>query len=451
MNRKKATSLIALLLVLLMVVSLVASVIPATAHAVSWDDINEMQSQKNQLNNRVQECQERVSQLKDQQANVLEQKAAWDEQNRLANEQLDLVAEEIAVYDQLIEDKAKELEKAKNREAEQLRRYRARVRAMEESGGYNILALIINSGSFGEFLTAMDDMGEIMESDKALEKQYVAAREETEDIKAEYEAERAEYEGKQDELREEQAELEKLIEDAYAELDSLEEEIDKAIKEYEAAEAAEEAAAATIYSLIQQMYEENRQNAANNQGGGSNAGNSGGESSGGESSGGESSGGGSSGGSNTGGGNGTLGGGIATGTGSFAWPVPCSTRVTSRYGLRIDPFTGKEAGHAGIDIDGFGHAGDIVVASDGGKVAVASSDAGYGNYIIIDHGDRQTVYAHLSGFAVSYGDWVEQGQTIGYLGETGRATGVHLHFEIYVNGGRVDPASYFTGLSYWNC
>ena len=179
MNRKKATSLIAIILVLLMVISLVASIIPATAYAVSQRDLEQIQQEKAQLSSRVQECQSRIDKLKEEQSNVLEQKLALDEQNRCANEQLALVAEEISIYNGMIEEKTKELEDAKEREETQLKRYRARVRAMEENGGYNILALIVNSGSFGEFLTAMDDMGEIMESDKTLERQYVAAREET--------------------------------------------------------------------------------------------------------------------------------------------------------------------------------------------------------------------------------------------------------------------------------
>ena len=57
----------------------------------------------------------------------------------------------------------------------------------------------------------------------------------------------------------------------------------------------------------------------------------------------------------------------------------------------------------------------------------------------------------MSGLAVSYGDKVEQGQTIGYLGSTGRSTGTHCHFEVIINGANVDPAAYFSGLSYWNC
>ena len=140
-----------------------------------------------------------------------------------------------------------------------------------------------------------------------------------------------------------------------------------------------------------------------------------------------------------------------SGESGLMWPVPCSTRVTSRFGYRSDPFTGANKYHSGIDIDGFGNDGGAIVASASGTVVTSSYDAGYGNYVIIDHGGMQTLYAHNSGNAVSVGDHVSQGQTIGYLGATGRATGTHCHFEVFVGGSRVDPAQYFSGISYYNC
>ena len=91
------------------------------------------------------------------------------------------------------------------------------------------------------------------------------------------------------------------------------------------------------------------------------------------------------------------------------------------------------------------------MAAADGTVITASYDGAYGNYVVIDHGDITTLYAHMSGMAVSAGDYVSAGQTIGYLGATGRATGTHCHFEVFVGGSRVDPASYFSGLTYYNC
>lgn len=446
MNNKKIASAIAVLLALLMVLSLVFSVIPVSAYA---DELDDLQAQKNDLSNQVKECQERLTLLKERQSNVLEQKAALDEQNKLANEQLGLVAKEIDAYTKLIEEKAEEVEAARTKEERQLALYQARVRAMEESGGFNILAVIVNSQNFSQLLTAIDDMSEIMASDRELQEEYVAAREETEAIKAEYEAEKAEYEEAQTQLEEERAEIGRQIQANTEELESLQDEIDKAIQEYEAAEAAEAAAAATIANMIAEYQRKKAEEAAANQSAIvdqmnqanqeaiangeeppyteeeiQNATSSSGS---------------------------QLGGGSASSTGGLTWPVPCSTRVTSRFGTRTDPFTGQTATHNGIDIDGFNNDGNIIVAAADGTVITASYDGAYGNYVVIDHGDITTLYAHMSGMAVSAGDYVSAGQTIGYLGATGRATGTHCHFEVFVGGSRVDPASYFSGLTYYNC
>ena len=441
MNNKKIASVIAVVLCLMMLASLVLSVIPVSAYA---DELDDLKAQKASLSSQVKECQERLEQLKEQQANVLEQKAALDEQIRLANEQLTLVAEEIDGYNKLIEEKAEEVEAARTKEERQLARYQTRVRAMEESGGFNILALIVNSQNFSELLTAMDDMGEIMESDRALQEAYIDAREETEAIKAAYEEEKAEYEAAQKELEEERADLGRQIQENAQELEDLQEEIEKAIQEYEAAEAAEANAAAAIANMIAEYQRQKAQEAAQNAGLADQMQQANEEAE----------------------ANGeeppyseeeiqdainNAGGGSTVSGNGLMWPVPCSTRVTSRFGTRTDPFTGKTATHNGIDIDGFNNAGNIIVAAASGTVITASCDGAYGNYVVIDHGDMTTLYAHMSGMAVTAGSWVEQGQTIGYLGDTGRATGVHCHFEVFVGGSRVDPASYFSGLTYYNC
>lgn len=440
MKQKKIASAIAIVLAFLMVASLLLSVIPVSAFA---DELDDLKAERSALATKVEECAQRLQQLQSQQSNVLEQKAALEEQNRLAEEELKLIEKEIESYDKLIEEKAKEVESAKNKEANQLARYRARIRAMEESGGYNVIALISQSESFSQLITAIDDMGEIMDSDKSLQDEYIAAREETEEIKLQYEEEKAEYEADKDDLAKEQERVKQNIENTNQTLADLEDEIEVAKKEYEEAEAAEAAAAATIADMIaalvaqkareeeearlkaEQMQQANNNAAANGEtppysqeeidAAGS------------------------------------AGSGVSSGDSGLMWPVPCSTRVTSRFGYRSDPFTGANKYHSGIDIDGFGNDGGAIVAAASGTVVTSSYDAGYGNYVIVDHGGMQTLYAHNSGNAVSVGDYVSQGQTIGYLGATGRATGTHCHFEVFVGGSRVDPAQYFSGISYYNC
>ena len=184
MKRKKMISIVAVVLAVLMVLSLMASIIPM-AHAISQSDIDALREQKNAAAARAAEAEERLASLQEQESTVLDKKAALDEQNSSAKEALVLIAEEIAMYDNIIAEKTEELNAAMAREQEQLDRYRTRIRAMEESGGYNILAVVVNAENYSELLSGLDDMGEIMESDKALERQYRAARQETERVKAE--------------------------------------------------------------------------------------------------------------------------------------------------------------------------------------------------------------------------------------------------------------------------
>ncbi len=97
--------------------------------------------------------------------------------------------------------------------------------------------------------------------------------------------------------------------------------------------------------------------------------------------------------------------------------------------------------HEGIDI-GVGY-GTPIHAAASGTVITAGWEGGYGNLIVIDHGGGlATAYGHQSSFAVGYGQHVDQGQTIGYVGCTGHCFGPHLHFEVRVNGAAVDPLGY---------
>lgn len=129
----------------------------------------------------------------------------------------------------------------------------------------------------------------------------------------------------------------------------------------------------------------------------------------------------------------------------FIWPVPCSKKITSPFGYRSDPhgrhFTSF---HSGIDIAGGGIADRTIVAAKSGKVIYAKhSNIGYGNHIIIEHDNgMQTLYAHLESIGVSEGQRVSQGESIGIIGTTGDSTGLHLHFEVRVNGSAKDPQKY---------
>jgi murein DD-endopeptidase MepM/ murein hydrolase activator NlpD len=119
--------------------------------------------------------------------------------------------------------------------------------------------------------------------------------------------------------------------------------------------------------------------------------------------------------------------------------MPAGVRQTGGFGPRIDPIDGTRKVHTGVDLAA--PEGTPVVAVEGGVVKSAGPRGGYGNAVEIDHGGGvSTVYAHASSLAVHAGERVEEGQTIAAVGQTGRATGPHLHFELRVGGRPCDPA-----------
>ena len=127
-------------------------------------------------------------------------------------------------------------------------------------------------------------------------------------------------------------------------------------------------------------------------------------------------------------------------SGEFAFPV--NGEITSGFGGRQSPGGIGSTDHKGIDIGVV--TGTSVAAADGGKVSLAGWNGGYGNCVIIDHGNgRQTLYGHLEGYTVQVGDVVGKGQEIGKSGSTGKSTGPHLHFGVKEGGRFVDPMSYF--------
>ena len=131
-----------------------------------------------------------------------------------------------------------------------------------------------------------------------------------------------------------------------------------------------------------------------------------------------------------------------TNPGVLGWPV--NGRVSSPYGYRIHPIFGTRKLHTGIDIAA--SSGTPIAAAGSGRVILAETYGGYGRAVVIDHGGGlATLYAHQSSIAVSVGQRVERGATIGYVGCSGSCTGPHLHFETRENGARVDPMKYLNG------
>lgn len=413
--KRKRTSLPSALLSFALVLGLLWQTLPLSAYAVTQEEIDALRAQRDAITARREEKQAVVQELKDEKAGILEQKRALDERNTYTLMQIDLNNEEIRLYDEMISEKETELLDAQALEEEQLQRYRTRVRAMEENGTLNYLALILRSNNLGEMLTAIDDIGEIMQKDRELEDAYIRARENTEEVKAEYLEYRAEINARQDELREEQKKLEAEIEEAAELLLEVQKNLDEHQAEYEEIMAEEDATEAALARLVAQLEAERAaaeaarraEEAARRA---SEAGSSG-----------------------------------KVGSGVFMFPVASYVYISSRFGERVHPITGELKHHNGIDIAS--NMGTTVYAADGGTVVLAEWYGGYGNCIMIDHGNGyKTLYGHLSSMSVSEGQSVNKGDVIGAVGSTGNSTGPHLHFEVYKGDSRIDPEQFYSGL-----
>lgn len=414
MQKKLLKPIFSFALAFVMAASLFVGFIPTTASAVTQSEINDLKSQKAALSEQSASYEATISSLKNKKNAQVELKTALDSKLALTNQQIMNLEEQIKLHDALIERKTQEVSEAQVTADEQLEKYKKRVRAMEESGRYNYVEVLFGANSIGEFLSLIDDIGDIMKSDKELEDSYKESVVNLKEAKAEYEEVQTELKQNKVECAQLKDQLQVDITQAAAVITSLQADINENASVLSELDSQESALQSQIQAKVNQLNEqkkaEEEANRNNNNGGSS--------------------------------------GGSTTGTGNLVWPSYC-TYISSRQGPRVHPITGEYKNHGGTDIAA--SYGSAIYAADSGRV-VSSSDGwngGWGNYVMIDHGNgMQTLYAHMSSRAVSVGQTVSRGQTIGYVGSTGMSTGPHLHFEMYVNGSRIDPQTKYPGMSF---
>ena len=403
MFSKKKRSVMAAALAFILIFTACFALLPAPqAKAVTQSEIDALQSQRDALKGQQSQIQSTINSLKGQQNATIELKTALDEKNTLTLQQIQNLEEQIELHETLIEQKTKEVDAAQKKADEQYERYKVRVRNMEENGKYNYLEVLFGANSISEFLSLIDDIGDIIRSDKALEKAYRKSVDDLKAVKAEYEEAKAGLEDKQTELKALSAQLEKDIAEAAALISALQGDINAQSGKLSEIAAQRDAVDSELTAKMKELNDQKAKEKQNNNGGGS-----------------------------------------VIATGSLMWPS-YTTYVSSPYGYRIHPIYGTYKFHGGVDIAA--SYGTAIWAADGGTVIISSDgwNGGYGNYIVIDHGNGvQTRYAHMSSRAVSVGTHVSKGQVIGYVGSTGASTGAHIHFEVWNNGSRVDPMSYF--------
>ncbi|MGI5979537.1 MAG: murein hydrolase activator EnvC family protein [Oscillospiraceae bacterium] len=399
MRNKKFISVVCIILAVIFAATLILGAI-SSAWAVSQSDIDALKNKQAAIVQQKTAIQTQIENAKGQVRDAEAQKAELDKKNQLAQQEIDNINEQIALYDQLIAEKAEELKKAQAAEDKQREALEKRMRAMEETPSLTYVAILFQSSDFSDLLSKINDISAIMTSDKELEDKYTAARKEVETVKNEYEQTQNAQKQTKVELDAKKADLEAQIAQANQVIADLESNIEAYKQQYEAEEAREAAIRSQIDKQVAE-FEAQQKAAAQN-------------------------------------GTGT----ITNGTGQFTWPVPASRTISSSFGYRVHPIFGTTKYHSGIDISA--SSGSTIVAADSGTVLTATYSSSYGNYVVIGHGNgTSTLYAHMSKLGCSAGQTVTKGSTIGYVGSTGWSTGPHCHFEIRINGSLVNPASYF--------
>ncbi len=399
-GKRKIRAVLALVLTLALVLPLAgpAAVLPASA--VTQAEIDALKNDASDLADQKKEIQAQLNEVKEDKDAALEQKQLLEEQIEVIRLEISNINTQIATYEDLIDQKSQELAQSEAQEQEQYELFCSRVRAMEEEGETSYWAILFGSSDFSELLDNYMMIEEIIEYDNSVMEALARLQEQVEQEKAELEEAKAAQEEAKAKQQAAQAELqtqEDAVDQVIAQISSQESQL-------KAMEAELNRAATALDSQIKDL--ERQMSAQINN--------------------------------------------VPSESG-FLWPLAANINVlSSLYGSRPDPFTGRPDNHTGIDIPA--SRGTPIYASKSGVVITSVYGTGsawsYGNYVVVSHSDgTSTLYAHMSSRAVSQGQTVNQGDVVGYVGTTGNSTGNHLHFEIRVNGSRVDPLNYFKDLT----
>ena len=381
-------------LVALMVLPVLPDAVVLPASAVTQAEINQMKEDAAALKKQRAELQKQLKAIQADKSKALDQKALLEQQINATQAEINNIAAQITQYDQLIAQKETELAATEEKERAQYELFCKRVREMEEQGEVSYWSILFSSDDFSDLLDNAMMVEEIMDYDNQVMNELIAIREQIEADKTALETARQE----QKDAKAEQEAAKAELKSQQAQVDALITEISGQESQVKAAEAKLQAAANDADAEIRAAERELASQIAN----------------------------------------------VPSESG-FLWPLPGRYNLSSLYGSRKHPVTGKANNHTGIDVPA--PSGTPIQACKSGVVTTSTYNNSYGNYVVVSHSDgTSTLYAHMSRRNASKGQTVSQGQVIGYVGTTGSSTGNHLHLEIRVNGSRRDPINYFQSL-----
>ena len=411
-KRKKPVQILAGIMAAIMVLTLVLSLIPAKVSATSSSEIrkqlNKLKDEKKEITAQIEEVQGLYDANATEIDGLISQKNAIDQEITLLHQQVDNINQQIATYAVLIADKQDELDDAQERLDYLTEKNKERVRAMEEEGKLSYWSIVFKANSFSDLLDRMDMMQEINAADHRRLMEMAEAAQLVETTQAELAAQKDELETTRTELHDAELVLEAKREEA----DGILTELIARGDEFQAKLDESEELQSQLMNEIAQAEKdlkvaEYKEWLATSRPSGTETDPS----------------------SQT--------------PNSSGWIKPLrSYTITSSFGNRVHPVLGYTRFHEGVDMAAYTNT--PIYAARGGQVTKAAyQDGGAGYYVNINHGDGfSSIYMHMTRYIVSAGQYVSQGQVIGYVGSTGLSTGPHLHFGIAKNGSYVNPMKY---------
>lgn len=364
----------------------------AVSPAFAAKSVSELKKQMEERNESIKQTEKEINAKKSEKDEAVQKRNSLDLQ-------ISAMLDDISDVEEVINEKEAEIN-AKNAEIEALtlqieetnNKLKTRLKVMYEYGTTSYLQLILESKGLSDLVTRLSVVKRVYDYDKNVIAEFINTKQQVEDARQLIVNEQKEQIEARDILEKKKSSLEALKSEKQQIIDELNSDINALEKEEKQKEADYEALKKELNAAL--AAESSRSSKS-----------------------------------------------VYTGNGQFAWPSDSSTRITSSYGYRTHPISGKQSLHRGIDIGAA--LGSNVLAAESGTVVTAGWNNSYGYYITINHGGGLvTLYAHNSKLLVSKGDKVTKGQVIAKCGSTGNSTGPHIHFEVQLNGALQNPMNY---------